>query len=64
VLQEKMDSATQIAINGLRVLSAEMVQNANSGHPGAPMGMAPCAYALWAGILSEHCLLGLVFAPF
>lgn len=34
-------------INTLRVLSADMVQKANSGHPGAPMGMAPMAYALW-----------------
>ena len=34
-------------INALRILSAEMVQRANSGHPGAPMGMAPMAYALW-----------------
>jgi len=34
-------------VNTLRVLSAEMVQKANSGHPGAPMGMAPMAYALW-----------------
>lgn len=35
-------------INSIRILSAEMVQKANSGHPGAPMGMAPMAYALWA----------------
>ncbi len=34
-------------VNTLRVLSAEMVQKASSGHPGAPMGMAPMAYALW-----------------
>ena len=34
-------------INTLRILSADMVQKANSGHPGAPMGMAPMAYALW-----------------
>ena len=34
-------------INTLRLLSADMVQKANSGHPGAPMGMAPMAYALW-----------------
>ena len=34
-------------INTIRVLSADMVQQANSGHPGAPMGMAPMAYALW-----------------
>ena len=34
-------------INTIRILSADMVQEANSGHPGAPMGMAPMAYALW-----------------
>ncbi len=34
-------------INTIRILSADMVQKANSGHPGAPMGMAPMAYALW-----------------
>ena len=34
-------------VNTLRILSAEMVQKANSGHPGAPMGMAPMAYAAW-----------------
>lgn len=37
----------QKTINTLRILSAEMVQKANSGHPGAPMGMAPMAYATW-----------------
>lgn len=37
----------QKTINTLRILSAEMVQKASSGHPGAPMGMAPMAYALW-----------------
>ena len=36
------------SINTIRVLAADMVQAANSGHPGAPMGMAPAAYALWA----------------
>ncbi len=37
----------QKTINTLSVLSAEMVQKANSGHPGAPMGMAAMAYAVW-----------------
>ncbi|MBO4836441.1 MAG: transketolase [Clostridia bacterium] len=35
-------------INTIRLLSADMVQKANSGHPGAPMGMAAMAYAVWA----------------
>ena len=37
----------QKTVNNLRVLAADTVQKANSGHPGAPMGMAPMAYALW-----------------
>lgn len=37
----------QLAINTLRFLSADAVQNANSGHPGLPMGAAPMAFALW-----------------
>lgn len=35
------------AINALRFLAADAVQQANSGHPGLPMGAAPMAYALW-----------------
>jgi transketolase len=35
------------AINTLRFLSADMVQRANSGHPGLPMGCAALAYTLW-----------------
>eukprot|EP01122_Echinamoeba_exundans_P000077 TRINITY_DN10061_c1_g1_i1.p2 TRINITY_DN10061_c1_g1~~TRINITY_DN10061_c1_g1_i1.p2 ORF type:complete len:675 (+),score=221.12 TRINITY_DN10061_c1_g1_i1:173-2197(+) len=42
-----MDAATQHRINAIRVLAADTVQKANSGHPGAPMGMAPMAYLLW-----------------
>ena len=41
-------------INTIRILSADMVQKANSGHPGAPMGMAPLAYALWANVLKAN----------
>ncbi|ADJ25904.1 transketolase [Dehalogenimonas lykanthroporepellens BL-DC-9] len=36
-----------LAIDTIRFLSADMVQQANSGHPGAPMGSAAMAYALW-----------------
>lgn len=34
-------------VNNIRTLAADTVQKANSGHPGAPMGMAPMAYAVW-----------------
>ena len=41
-----MEMQTKV-INTIRVLSADTVQKAKSGHPGAPMGMAPLSYALW-----------------
>ena len=37
----------QLAVDTIRTLAIDGVQQANSGHPGAPMGMAPMAYALW-----------------
>src|SRR5512140_3717685 len=37
----------QLSINTLRFLSVDMVQNADSGHPGLPLGAAPMAYVLW-----------------
>jgi transketolase len=41
----------QLAINTIRTLAIDAVQKANSGHPGAPMGAAPMAYALWTRFL-------------
>jgi transketolase len=41
----------QLAINTLRLLAADAVQKANSGHPGTPMGAAPIAYTLWQRFL-------------
>jgi transketolase len=41
----------QLAITTLRTLAIDAVQRANSGHPGAPMGMAPMAYVLWTRFL-------------
>jgi len=40
-----------LCINTIRTLSMDAVQRANSGHPGAPMGLAPVAYTLWRQIL-------------
>jgi len=42
------------AINTLRFLSADMVQQANSGHPGLPMGCAALAYTLWTRHLRHN----------
>lgn len=39
-----------LAVNTIRTLSIDMINKANSGHPGLPMGAAPMAYSLW----SEH----------
>lgn len=41
------DKIDELGVNTLRTLSIDMVQKANSGHPGLPMGAAPMAYALW-----------------
>ncbi len=41
----------RLAIDTIRTLSIDAVQKANSGHPGAPMGAAPMAYALWTRFL-------------
>jgi transketolase len=45
---------TDVRANALRVLSMDAVQKANSGHPGAPMGMAEMAVALWCGHLKHN----------
>eukprot|EP00457_Paulinella_chromatophora_P002280 gb/GEZN01002284.1/.p1 GENE.gb/GEZN01002284.1/~~gb/GEZN01002284.1/.p1 ORF type:complete len:682 (+),score=109.28 gb/GEZN01002284.1/:31-2076(+) len=39
-------------INTLRILSAEIVQKANSGHPGMPIGMSPVAFVLWTKVMN------------
>jgi transketolase len=41
----------QLCIDTIRTLSMDAVQQANSGHPGAPMAMAPIAYCLWQRFL-------------
>jgi transketolase len=41
------ETLDQLCINTIRTLSIDAVQQANSGHPGAPMGLAPVAYCLW-----------------
>ena len=43
-----MNTIDNKTINAIRILSAEGVQKANSGHPGLPMGSAAIAYSVWA----------------
>jgi len=48
------DAGDMLCINTIRLLSADMVQGANSGHPGAPMGCAPMAHALWRHVMTYN----------
>jgi transketolase len=48
------ESLEELCINTLRFLAVDMVQQANSGHPGAPMGMASLAYVLWHRFLKHN----------
>src|SRR5690349_2387869 len=41
-------------INTIRILAADGVQQANSGHPGMPMGAAAMAYTLWTKFLKHN----------
>src|SRR3990172_6951375 len=43
-----------LCVNTIRALSMDAVQKANSGHPGAPMGLAPLAYVLWTRFLRHN----------
>ncbi len=49
-----MPTLDQLCINTIRFLSVDAVQKANSGHPGAPMGMAPMAFVLWDRFLKHN----------
>ena len=41
----------ELCVNTIRTLSIDAIQQANSGHPGTPMGMAPTVYSLWQRVL-------------
>lgn len=47
-------SIDELSINTIRTLSMDAVQQANSGHPGTPMALAPVAYTLWQEFLNYN----------
>jgi transketolase len=50
-LADQNQNIDQLSINTIRTLSIDAVQQANSGHPGTPLAMAPVAYTLWQRFL-------------
>jgi transketolase len=50
----KKPGIDELCINTIRMLSADAVQKANSGHPGMPMGDAAMAYVLWTKFLTHN----------
>jgi transketolase len=49
-----MSTIENLAVNTIRMLSADGVQKANSGHPGLPMGAAAMAYVLWKRCMNHN----------
>jgi transketolase len=49
-----MESIEQLGINTVRILSADAVQKANSGHPGTPMALAPIGDVLWTKVMNYN----------
>jgi transketolase len=47
-------SVEQLSVNTIRMLSVDAVEKAKSGHPGAPMGLAPAAFVLWTRFLKHN----------
>lgn len=48
------DNIETMSVNAIRVLAADAVQKANSGHPGLPLGSAAMAYELWANHMNHN----------
>jgi transketolase len=53
-MKESHGGLDQISISTIRMLAADAVQQANSGHPGLPLGAAPMAYVLWTRLMRHN----------
>ena len=53
-IQSQSSEMDLLCINTIRILSADAIQAANSGHPGMPMGAAAMAYTLWTRFLKHN----------
>ena len=51
--EDASNTLDQQTVTTIRTLCMDAVQKANSGHPGAPMGLAPAAYVLFKRFLTE-----------
>ena len=49
-----MNQIDTLSVNAIRILSADAIQKANSGHPGLPLGCAAAAYELWAHHMNHN----------
>src|SRR5829696_2761062 len=53
-VREVQRGLDELCVNTIRTLSIDAVQKANSGHPGAPMGLAPLAYVLYTRVMRHN----------
>lgn len=53
-MEDKLGNLDTLCINTIRVLSIDAIEKAKSGHPGAPLGLAPVGYTLWTRFLRHN----------
>ncbi|MDD5447865.1 MAG: transketolase [Actinomycetota bacterium] len=53
-MSDKRDNLDTLCVNTIRALSIDAIEKAKSGHPGAPLGLAPVGYTLWTRFLCHN----------